>query len=665
MRTLKPWLVVGWIAALVALGGASAQMVLPREVRERILQTVVDVRPYDSANDRFVGSGGSGTIISPDGYVLTNFHVVGDLDTGFAHEWHGVYLTDPRAPDQAPAFTYWARFVAGDPRHDLAIVQIVEDADERALPAGFTFPSMPVGDSNTLIPGDPITVVGYPGISGATITFTSGIISGFLGEDLTAGGKQWIKTDAKLARGNSGGAAFDENGVLIGIPTLRMQTDDEGYIEQQDYLRPVALAWPLITAHVANVNRVGGVGSQVAGLLPTPNLPQPAAQPTPTPTPTPAAATPAPAGGLVERGALARGDETLSSGEFVDVYRIEVVAGQSVDVTLTSDAFDAYLLVFGPDEAIVLEVDDSPGQGSNVADRFVAPVTGTYVVAVTSYGVGEAGPYELRATIGGTGAVAATPTPTPVGGSLLDAQGRLEAGDYVLDGGEYADAFEVGLVAGRTVTFGLTSSDFDAYLVVIDPAGAVVLEVDDSAGQGLDVLESFVPETSGDYLIAVTSAFAEESGAYALTVREGALAGPAVVAPTPVAPSGSDGPRATEGLGAATGVVGPLALGGQVRSALAGGGDLLAYHTYVVEVPAGTAQLTVEMAADVDLDLFLKHGAEIASLAEDGDWDYRDIDVANRAAFTIQAPAAGLWYVDVVWVAGASDATARYTLRAR
>jgi hypothetical protein len=276
--------------------------------------------------------------------------------------------------------------------------------------------------------------------------------------------------------------------------------------------------------------------------------------------------------------------------------------------------------------------------------------------------VGETGPYEVRATIGGAvaggagsggaGSGGVTPSPTPVGGSLLDAQGRLEAGDYVLDGGEFADAFEVGLVAGRAVTFGLASTDFDAYLVVIDPAGAVVLEVDDSAGQGLDVLESFVPETSGDYLIAVTSAFADESGAYALTVREGALAGAAVVAPTPVAPSASDGPRATEGLGTATGVVGPLALGAQVRSALAGGGDLLAYHTYFVEVPAGTAQFTVEMAADVDLDLFLKHGGEIASLAEDGDWDYRDIDVANRATFTIQAPAPGLWYIDVVWVAG-------------
>jgi hypothetical protein len=133
-------------------GPRLAQAILPREVRERILQAVVEVRPYDIAGTPLRRHRGSGTIISADGYVLTNFHVVGDVDTGFAHEWHGIYVTDPGARPRARAFAYWARFVAGDPRHDLAIVQIVEDAEERPLPAGFVFPSMPVGDSNTLIP---------------------------------------------------------------------------------------------------------------------------------------------------------------------------------------------------------------------------------------------------------------------------------------------------------------------------------------------------------------------------------------------------------------------------------------------------------------------------------------------------------------------------------
>jgi len=81
-------------------------------------------------------------------------------------------------------------------------------------------------------------------------------------------------------------------------------------------------------------------------------------------------------------------------------------------------------------------------------------------------------------------------------------------------------------------------------------------------------------------------------------------------------------------------------------------------------VPAGTSTLTVEMTADADLDLFLKYGSEIVSLGDDGDWDFRDVDVANRAVLTVPAPSPGRWYVDVVWLDG-GPATARYALRVR
>jgi S1-C subfamily serine protease len=651
-----------WVCILLVamLGTAVAQAILPREVRNRILQAVVELRPFDASLGQPAGVSGSGTIISADGYVLTNFHVVGDVDTGRAHEWHGVYVTDPTAPDLEPRFAYWARFVVGDAHHDLALVQIVEDADEQPLPVGFVFPSMPVGDSNTLIPGDPITVVGYPGISGATITFTSGIVSGFLGEDLSAGGKQWIKTDAKLARGNSGGAAFDENGVLVGIPTLRLQTQDGAYIEQQDYLRPVALAWPLITAHVANPNRIGGVGSQVAGLAPDAAA---VLAPRPPPLPTPAApvppagnplAPPTTAAAVVERGALQPGDATLTAGEYVDTLLIDASAGATVEVTLTSTAFDAYLIVVAPDGAVVMEIDDAPGRGSDAAGTFVAQVGGTYTVLATSYGPGETGAYELRVTgATTTGAPAAAATAPGTADALLQARDRLDTGDVVLDSGEYADLYAVELVAGVPVWFELTSGDFDAYLVVLGPSDDVVLEVDDSVGWGLDVAAGFEPTVSGTYLVAVTSAFPGETGAYDLWVRAGLAPG------TPATVAG--GAAGVTGTG--SGLMGALVLGGPVSAELAAGGQRVAFHTYVVDVPQGTARLTVEMTADVDLDLFLKFGSEIVALGDAGDWHYRDIDPAPAATFTIPAPAPGRWYVDVVWIGG-GDGAARYTLRA-
>jgi len=604
--------------------------------------------------------------------VLTNYHVVSDEQTGRAYPWHAIFTTDPQAPDREAALSYFARFVAGDPRLDLAIVKIVEDTQARPLPAGFTFVSMPVGDSNGLIPGDPITVVGYPEISGITITFTSGIVSGFLGEDLTSGGKQWIKTDAKLGRGNSGGAAFDEHGVLVGVPTLRRTMMEERYVEQQDYLRPVNLAWPLLTAHVANVHRAGGVGSQVAAVPTSPVTAPPVATPAPTPHPlAPASATPAPtvpgvqpatpvAAILAVQGTLGPGAATLTTGEYYAEHEVRLAAGAPVTFELSSSAFDAYLLVLAPDGTRVLEVDDSPGHGSDVAEVFRPEADGTYAVVVTTYAPGESGAYLLRVT--GADVATAVPTPEPPppapapgGVLLLSERGQLSPADFALETGEYVDVFTLSLTPGTPLWVTLSSTEFDVVLVVLGPDENVVLEVDDSPGHGLDVATAFVPPVAGNYLFAVTSAFSGETGRYLLAVTEdGAAAEPGLP---------GMGGTAPQAVGAGSGLVGPLALGDQVRAELAGIPEGVAFHTYVIDVPAGTAQLVVEMAADVDLDLFLKHGSEIVSFGDTGDWDYRDIDVAPRASFTVARPAAGRWYVDVAWFDGANT-TARYTLRA-
>jgi S1-C subfamily serine protease len=530
------------VLAVGLAGHALAQVILPREVRQRILEAVVELRAFDPALDRFVAFG-SGTIISPDGFVLTNFHVVGDIEQGRAFEWHGVFVTDPSAPDQAPAFRYWARYVAGDPRYDLALVQIVEDADARPLPPGTRFISMPVGDSNLLLPGDPLTVVGYPGISGSTITFTTGIVSGFLGEDLSAGGKQWIKTDAKLGRGNSGGAAFDEDGVLVGVPTLRRQTTEGQLIEQQDYLRPIALAWPLISQHVPTVTRIGGAANALTERPPGPAAPAsgaigggtPARDPFAPQAPTSpvAAPTPAPSGlasaPQVERGALRASDATLGGGEHFQIHELTVVAGVPVTLELRSAAFDAYLLVLDGTEKIVLEADDSVGQGTDVLETFVPERSEVLYVVVTSYGAGETGAYELRMTSAAPVDPFATPAPAapddivPMVAALpFEHVGTLTASDFVLDSGAYIDAYYVDLAAGHTVSIEVRSSEFDVFVVVLAPDYGVALEVDDSPGQGLDVVETFVARSTGTYLVAVSSAFARETGRYTVRISSSA-----------------------------------------------------------------------------------------------------------------------------------------------
>lgn len=654
-RFFYPALALVWV---LAWGSALAQAVLPRDVRQEILRAVVQVQAYDIAADRIIGAG-SGSIISPDGFVLTNFHVV-EGPGGQPLEWHAILVTDPDAPDLLPSFQYWARYIAGDPTYDLAILQIVEYADETPVPAGTTFPFVTLGDSGVLIPGDPITVVGYPGISGDTITFTSGVVSGFLGEDLTAGGKQWIKTDAKLARGNSGGAAFDENGLLIGIPTLRTQTTDGDYIEQQDYLRPLALALPLIQAHVPNVARVGGLGASVAGAG-NPLAPGSAASPglrpaQPERTPDAATRPAAPAAGQphVEIGALGPEDMALDSGEYLDVYLVGMTAGTPVRIEISSDVVDPYLLVLDPTDNVVFEVDDSSGAGLNVAETFTPATSGEFLVVVTSAFGYEVGGYELRIQGGEVLSGDLAPADGDGGPSAAVGDdvrtGALGAGDEQLSSGEYFEVVTLDLAAGVPVTVSLSSDDFDPYLGVLDPNGEVVFEVDDSEGAFLGVLESFVPSLGGPYDFVVTSAFPNETGAYELRVSSEASTG------------ADDGFQAVVSTGPESGFAGELRPGQFVTAELAGADDAWAFHTYRIDVPAGTDVLTVRLIADEDLDLFLKFGSEIASYAEDGDWGYRDIELSNQATLSIRAPQAGSWFVDVAWVIGDSGAMSGYEL---
>ena len=524
---------------LASLPSFAAAQALPRDVRAGILAAVVEVLPFDVDAGRTVGTSGSGSIISPDGFVLTNYHVVGDDATGQFYTWHAIRVTDPQNPDRAPQHAYWARFIAGDARHDLAIIKIELLADESPLPPGTRFPTVPLGDANTLMPGDPITVVGYPGIGGATVTVTTGIISGWVGEDFVTGGKQWLKTDARISGGNSGGGAFDERGLLVAVPTFKLQRTVRMF-EEQNLLRPLTLALPLITAHVPNVDR----SESYAGVLPPSTQPPPVLTPTPTPTPFP---TPASQPAATVSGALRPGAETLASGEFVDVVEQRFDAGVPVDLYLRSSEFDVYLIVIDPLGDVVLEVDDTPGEGLDVRETLVPPLTGSYRLVVTSAFPGETGTYQLDIAAHDAAPPVDPPRVDPTGvdptGVAETITGTLRPSDDRFESGEYVNVIERSFEAGAPVELYLRSSEFDVFLAVLSPSGEVVLEVDDTPGEGLDVRETLVPPQTGSYLLVVTSAFPGETGTYLLDIRPvshaTAPAGPFAVAPAPE-PSGLD-----------------------------------------------------------------------------------------------------------------------------
>lgn len=189
-----------------------------------------------------VGIMGSGTVISSEGYVLTNFHVVGKTEEKTNYQSAAILVTtDPRSE---PEFRFVAEFVRGDAELDLAVLHITQDNRGQRISA----PALrvaPIGDSDALMPDDELSVWGYPtSLSGSSITVTRGIVSGFLDEEMAGAGNRWIKTDARIAPGNSGGAAFNQNGELIGIPTRVHWLEDVPVTE--GIVRPVNLALPLI-----------------------------------------------------------------------------------------------------------------------------------------------------------------------------------------------------------------------------------------------------------------------------------------------------------------------------------------------------------------------------------------------------------------------------------
>lgn len=138
---------------------------------------------------------GSGVIISEDGYLLTNNHVVENADE------IKVALADDKT-------VYDAKVVGTDPQTDIAVIKI----------AGKKLPAMVIGDSDTLEVGDTVLAIGNPFGVGQTVTM--GIVSakGRAGMGIVDY-EDFIQTDAPINPGNSGGALVDVEGRLVGINT--------------------------------------------------------------------------------------------------------------------------------------------------------------------------------------------------------------------------------------------------------------------------------------------------------------------------------------------------------------------------------------------------------------------------------------------------------------
>jgi len=183
---------------------------------------------------------GSGVILSSDGYIVTNNHVIDGADR------LEVTLNDNSI--------YNAKVIGSDPSTDVALLKI-EATD---------LPVIPIGDSDALKVGEWVLAVGNP--FGFTSTVTTGIVSakarsvGAAAHARTMGIESYIQTDAAVNPGNSGGALVNINGELVGINTA-IYSETGSYVGYS-----FAIPSAMVTKIVTDIKQYGSVQRAILGV---------------------------------------------------------------------------------------------------------------------------------------------------------------------------------------------------------------------------------------------------------------------------------------------------------------------------------------------------------------------------------------------------------------
>ncbi len=187
-----------------------ASKVLPSIVGINVTFDVTSTIGYGFQQTGETSASGSGIIISENGYILTNNHIVNSTSNSLFYEVSKaksvkVYLFNDDTP-------YDAEIIGTDSQTDLAVIKIDKD----------NLTAAELGDSSSVKVGEFAMAIGNP--LGLKSTVTSGIISAVNREVTTSDGTKYvlIQTDAAINSGNSGGALVNSKGQVIGINTLKI-----------------------------------------------------------------------------------------------------------------------------------------------------------------------------------------------------------------------------------------------------------------------------------------------------------------------------------------------------------------------------------------------------------------------------------------------------------
>lgn len=187
-------------------------------VAEKVTPSVVGIRTTSSYNNFFYGSTestgeGSGIIYTSDGYIITNYHVIGDAVESSSGKIEVFLSSDTTGGIAASVIGY-------NISTDLAVIKI----NKKGLPA------VEIGTSDSLKVGQFVVAIGNPGGLEYMSSVTYGVVSGLNRSVSSESGKNkskinYIQTDAAINPGNSGGALVDSQGRLIGVNSVKIVSE--------------------------------------------------------------------------------------------------------------------------------------------------------------------------------------------------------------------------------------------------------------------------------------------------------------------------------------------------------------------------------------------------------------------------------------------------------
>ena len=242
-KTLCLVLLACLIAGCVAIGGGSQSAfaetseLSPADLYEQNVNSTVGITISGETSSRYgygytYQASGSGFIITSDGYILTNYHVIsGSKTVTVATYDHN---------------TYDAKVIGYDASNDIAVIKI--DA-ENLTP-------VTLGDSDTLRVGESVYAIGNP-LGELTFSLTGGIVSALTRNVQTAAGTSMslIQTDCAINSGNSGGALFNTRGEVIGITNAKYSSSgmgSEAEIDNIGFAIPINSVKRIVTSIIEN-----------------------------------------------------------------------------------------------------------------------------------------------------------------------------------------------------------------------------------------------------------------------------------------------------------------------------------------------------------------------------------------------------------------------------